>query len=392
MSPGAAPLRIMVVGPTLALPLRRTVAWALEEGHRVLLVDYQDHFPAMGRDDLHFARLLPRGAGRLQNLLDRANAGAWVSRLLAARLRTLAARFGADVVHLQKIDSRADIVVAAGFHPLVVSAWGSLNYLMDPYLQPSAPDRVGYLLAATDALLVESPALLAKSRALVRDSCRVALLPLGVDPDRFRPWDPLAVASLRDGYGIEREAVVLLSPRGWAELYGHHLIVEAFALAQPRFTRPAVLAFLGLARDRHADQYLRAVLVQAERLNVASSLRWLPELPHDEMPQVYAIADFVVNYPLTDAFPSTLLEAIACERPVITAALPGYQGTLIEDFCTAVAPGRPSALAEALVAAVNDSSNPSRTRLTQARSAAMSRYREADARRQLMHIYRELAA
>ncbi|BAZ17775.1 glycosyltransferase [Calothrix sp. NIES-4071] len=62
------------------------------------------------------------------------------------------------------------------------------------------------------------------------------------------------------------------------------------------------------------------MLGQAEQLNLTDKLRWMPNLPDIWMPTGYNIADVVINYPVHDAFPATVMEAVACQRPVISTS------------------------------------------------------------------------
>jgi hypothetical protein len=48
------------------------------------------------------------------------------------------------------------------------------------------------------------------------------------------------------------------------------------------------------------------------------------------MPTLYALSDAVVSYPDFDSFAATLVEAAACQLPVITPLLPTYRGTFVE--------------------------------------------------------------
>ena len=94
------------------------------------------------------------------------------------------------------------------------------------------------------------------------------------------------------------------------------------------------------------------------------------------MPTIYQLADVVVNYPIWDAFPSTLMEAVACEREVISSNLLAYKGTFVEEFCTLVEPNNLTALAKAMVNAVNTNTKDLAPRLAQGRRVIIEQYEE----------------
>ncbi|MDX1503788.1 MAG: glycosyltransferase family 4 protein, partial [Thermoanaerobaculia bacterium] len=128
---------------------------------------------------------------------------------------------------------------------------------------------------------------------------RVEVVPQGVDCDRFRP----SVAPLE--LGVEPPialAVGALSPEKSPEL-----VVEAAARAGVS----AVFAGGGPLAER-LDR--RA----AERLGPRRYRRLL--LPRAEMPGLYAAADVVVLASPVESAPLSVLEALACGRPVVGAA------------------------------------------------------------------------
>ena len=109
-----------------------------------------------------------------------------------------------------------------------------------------------------------------------------------------------------------------------------------------------------------------------------------------DMPGLYALADVVINYPSTDALASTLVEAAACARPVITSDLPAYRNTFVEECFRLVEPENPDALAEAIVDVVGSASTvwPARTQKT--RDVVLGEYDETVQKQRLMALYREI--
>ncbi len=387
------PLTILTIAPASGIAALRPVEWALQQGHHVVFIDQQR--PALTRPypTLRYAPL-PRGERVAQSALGAERGTAAFIWANALWMRLLAARFRPDVTHVHGFGSNAMAAARAGMKPLIVSAWGSLNALLFPELATERQGkRARYILQRTDLLLVEPLALIPQIAPFVAPAPRVEQLVLGVEADRFHPTVPEA-ADWRRKLQIPEGAKVVLSGRGWAPIYQHHLILEAFARARPRVGSDTVLVFLGMGRTGYQSraQYYQEARAQATRLGVMDAVRWVPVVPFEQMPAIYGMADLVVNYPSQDAFPSTLLEAAACECPIVTSWLPSYKGTFIEDYCTLVAPGEPDVLAEALVEALNTPHAAQAARLQGAREVVISQYAEARARERLMELYRELAS
>jgi glycosyltransferase involved in cell wall biosynthesis len=124
----------------------------------------------------------------------------------------------------------------------------------------------------------------------------------------------------------------------------------------------------------------------------AATVRWLPRIRYGQMPTLYAMVDAVVNYPAADSFGATLVEAAACQAPLITALLPTYRGTFVEAYATLVRPDDPDALAETMVQVVNEAPESREPRLRQARQVVEHEYDDAVIQAQLWELYAELAA
>ena len=97
------------------------------------------------------------------------------------------------------------------------------------------------------------------------------------------------------------------------------------------------------------------------------------------------------NYPVDDAFPSTLIEATACERIGISSRQPSYQGTFIEEFYTLVENKNPQALAEAMIKVVNTPLSTHRAKGKEARRVIEAEYTNQLVRERLEAAYQTVA-
>lgn len=386
-------MRVMMIGPSGVIAMRRPISWALKQGHEVCLVDYSNIYAKSLPPNCRFVPFIARGANRLQKLFRTQKAGLLVEWAGALQLRLIAQWFRPDVIHVHRLDMRALCAAKARLAPLIVSAWGSLNHLLIPELKFADLSLARQALLASDALIVETPHLISACHSLVGKPLRVELMPLGVNTEHFRPGYVAERALWRQSLDIPEEATVLFSPRGWLEIYNHHQILEAYGLAFERFNKPTTLAFLTLGHGYYekANQYYQRIEKQAEQLGVSASIRWIPPTPFEQMPTLYALADVVINYPSTDAFPSTLLEGAASERAIISSALVSYEGTFVEKYCRLAPPNNPAALAEAMVEVVNASGGERAASLSEARQVMIEKYEEKALMEQLFTLYRELA-
>jgi glycosyltransferase involved in cell wall biosynthesis len=98
---------------------------------------------------------------------------------------------------------------------------------------PFTKRMVSRTLAGADFLVVDAPEMAARCRALAGVKVPTRVVHLGVDTKRFRPGYKEEANRWRESLKINDGTIVLFSMRALSELYNHHLILEAFALALP---------------------------------------------------------------------------------------------------------------------------------------------------------------
>ena len=73
---------------------------------------------------------------------------------------------------------------------------------------------------------------------------------------------------------------------------------------------------------------LEAVRARATAAGIGERLRILDDVAPDDLPDLYRLADVVVSVPETDSFAVSLLEAMACGRPVVASDVPAVAPVL----------------------------------------------------------------
>jgi phosphatidylinositol alpha-1,6-mannosyltransferase len=205
-------------------------------------------------------------------------------------------------------------------------------------------------------------------------------IPGGVDLELFRkaPGNP------RAALGLESAEVVLFVGR-FAPLKNVSLLIEAFALL--RGDRPR--ARLVLVGEGALEGRLRS---EARRLGIESAVLFAGARPPHELPSYYAAADVFALPSSFDNSPNVLLEAMACELPVVATRVggvpryvqDGQNGLLVE-------PGQPAALAAALARVLDDPALRARLVAGGLEQVRQGRSWQASARK-LIDLYQRLLA
>lgn len=187
--------------------------------------------------------------------------------------------------------------------------------------------------------------------AFRRSAVPPAVVPNGVDLDRFRPRD--RTWWLHDQLGIPREDRLVGMPAVLARWKGQLEVIEAFTQVADDFPELHLVLVGGNIYDTAAEdrfeRELRRQLARRRGEGVAR-VHLVPFQPKIEL--VYPELDLAVHYSTrAEAFGRVVLEAMACGVPVVAAAEGGPREVLTEGGWLAP-PRNPGALASALVGAL----------------------------------------
>lgn len=162
---------------------------------------------------------------------------------------------------------------------------------------------------------------------------KIRVLRNGVDLDLFRPADR---AAARAALGVD--GPVLASVGGLIPRKGHDVAIKALT-ALPE----ASLLIAGRGPEEAA---LRAL---AAKEGVAARVRFLGQLRHEALVEVYNAADALVLASTREGWPNALLEAMACGTPAVAADAGGAREVIREPAAGRVLDERtPAALARAI--------------------------------------------
>jgi glycosyltransferase involved in cell wall biosynthesis len=185
--------------------------------------------------------------------------------------------------------------------PVVITARGSDVNVISRHRSPARQIQWAAKRAAT--IVTVSLALKDKLVSLGGDSGNITVLRNGVDLERFRPLDRTAI---RAELGLA--GPVWLAVGHLVELKGVHVTLAALAKTAD--------ATLMIAGEGNEETRLRQF---ADRLGLASRVRFLGALPHAELCRYYNAADVMVLASSREGMPNVVLESLACGTPVIAA-------------------------------------------------------------------------
>lgn len=173
---------------------------------------------------------------------------------------------------------------------------------------------------------------------------RLATIYNGVDTERFSPTPEGGRRVLPEGFAPP-DAIVL-GTLGRFEVVKNQLgLARAFGLVLER--RPDLRARLRLVLIGEGSQ--RAAIEETLAAAAARDLAWLPGF-RDDTPALYRALDLFILPSLREGISNTILEAMACGRPVLATEVGGNPEILPNGVAGRwVAPDDPEALAAAIL-------------------------------------------
>jgi glycosyltransferase involved in cell wall biosynthesis len=309
-SPDTA-LRLCFIADSRSLHTARWLRFFSERGHSVALVS--SHPPQYGLQVDSYYALSTR---------SRAPATRIVKNVL--EVRKAIRDFKPDALHAHYINESGWLGALSGFHPFVLTAWGSDIY-QAPFQSRLASVLSPWAVRRADYVTADSHDQVERLRAMGAGIDSSVMVTWGVDLAKFTGRTG---SVWREKHGIDGRRFVVLSPREWIPNSNIEMIVRAFTLA--RQGRPAMLLALKVFRRGTSAETQAKMAALIQSLGISDSTLVIDEEPEEILPEMYAAADVTVSVCSSDGTPVSVLEAMASESAPIVSRLPSL-GDWIEE-------------------------------------------------------------
>jgi glycosyltransferase involved in cell wall biosynthesis len=328
-------MRLCFISNPNSTHTRRWVGWFAKHGHTVcLLADVAMQEPWSEVPVIDLSKII--------------NAPIIRFPIWTVWLRRFLHQWHPDILHAHRVNSAGWLAAASGFHPLVITPWGTDLYQL-PQHSRLARWLAHFVLGRADMVTADALDLLQTARHYGANPASLHLVQWGVDLTHFYPGP--ADLNLRTALGLGGGPIIL-SPRGIKPIYNLDIIIQAMFTV--RSSLPGAMLII---RDYNTDpEYKRRLEELITNLDLTGIVRWIgPVEPWERTADLYRLADVVVSVPMSDSTPVSILEALACGVPVITTDLPALHEWLLPGESGLMVPQRDShALAAALCQLLTD--------------------------------------
>lgn len=345
-----------------------------EAGHDVYLVSYHPEDIAEGIQSLKGLKIIqkkPRFFVKFQRYF-------YLTRYF--HFKNVLKRVKPDIIHGGNVWNYSFLGALSGFHPLLVMPMGSdimlfpRRYFIARWITKFTIRRAEFIIPDCE----EVKEILLEEYNYPEE--RMFILPGGVELDLFNPT--VDGTTLREQYGW-KEKIVLIMTRHLEPVYG----IEFFINALPHImsANPDVRVFLigGGSLGGKIANLIR-------KHGIEDRVKLMGRTPREEIVKYLNAADIYVSSSLSDGTSISLLEAMACQLPIVVSDVPGNLEWIEDGYNGFVVPRKDSkALAGKILELVNDMSL---QQLMGRRNLAIARER-ADWRinfKNLLEIYRRL--
>ncbi len=234
-------------------------------------------------------------------------------------LRRKIKEFAPDVVHAHYISGYGTLGALCGFHPLVVSVWGSDIF---DFPQKSLFHRklIEYNLRKADKILSTSKVMAKETQKYTEKD--IEITPFGIDMEQFKPME---VDSLFD-----EDDIVIGTVKTLEEKYGIEYLIKAFKLVSDKYDNiPIKLLIVG-------GGSLEAELKQlAKDLGIEDKTIFTGAVPFKDIPKYHNMLSVSVSVSVSnsESFGVAIIEASSCAKPVVVSDVGGLP-EVVEDGTT----------------------------------------------------------
>lgn len=282
-----------------------TIQWAnglSKAGHDVYLIS--QHRPLPGIDKGIRLHILPhRGAvGYYLNTFS---------------LKRLLKKIQPDILNAHYASGYGTTARLTGFHPYVLSVWGS-----DVYDFPGKSwfhsELIQKNLRSADHIASTSICMAEQTRTIMRENAEIAITPFGVELDKFSQKE-----------SGKREQITIGTVKTLAPNYGIDTLIEAFALVRPKLRECSIetdliLKIVGEGPQRGELENLVA------RLNLSDCVHLTGAVAHAEVPGTLQQFDIFVALSRRESFGVAVIEAGAASLPVVVSDVGGLPEVTID--------------------------------------------------------------
>lgn len=230
-------------------------------------------------------------------------------------LKEVIASFKPDILHAHYATSYGLVGALSKFHPFVISAWGTdvMKFPQKNFINKSI---LKFNLKKADAICATSYTIKDYLKPVTKKNVHV--IPFGIDPDIFKSKSVVSLFPENDFvFGLIKSL---------EKIYNIDVLIKGFATLKKNLPERSVkLLLVGEGSEKEALMNL------AKDLNIEKDVVFTGRVPFTDISNYYNMLDVLVNISEYESFGVSVIEAMACEKPVIVTNTGGLKEIVEND-------------------------------------------------------------
>jgi L-malate glycosyltransferase len=262
--------------------------------------------------------------------------------LALVEIRTLIKKIKPDIVHAHYASSYGLLGALLGFHPYVLSVWGG-DVISFPETSPLHRLLFKFNLRKADEIL--STSLFMANLLEKYTKKQIHLTPFGIDTSVFKPGEKVGL--FKEDYDC-----IIGTIKGLEWYYGIEYLIEAFLIVTQKLPEKKLKLLIvgGGALESKIKNLIK-------ELNLEDKVFLTGRISYNEVQKYHNTLDIYVAVSVyQESFGVSVLEASACEKPVIISRVGGMIEVVDENVTGFIVPPRnPEETANKMMMLINNS-------------------------------------
>lgn len=258
-----------------------------------------------------------------------------------SNLKNVIKDFKPDILHAHYASGNGLLGALSGFHPYIISVWGSDVY--------EFPQKSFFHKSVLRYNLSKADKILSTSHVMAKETSKytgkeIEVIPFGIDLNVFKPM-PRKTQKY-----FQQDDIVIGTIKTLEKKYGVEYLIRAFSIVRKRHSElPLKLLIVG-------DGTLRGQLEKlVKELNMDEDVVFTGRIPWQDVPIYDNMLDIYVALSESESFGVAIIEASACEKPVVVSDAGGLPEVVDDHVTGLIVPKKDSiAAAEAIEKLVLD--------------------------------------
>lgn len=249
------------------------------------------------------------------------------------KIKDIILNFKPDIIHSHYASSYGLLGALSGFHPYIVSVWGGDVFTF--------PKKTFFHRQVLKFNLSKADKILSTSHIMARETelythKNIEITPFGIDLEKFKPIHSESLFCNDD--------IVIGTVKALENIYGIEYLIKAFKIVSDKHTEfPLKLLIVG------GGSLEKELKVLVKNLDLKEQTTFTGKVSFEDVPKYHNMLSISVSVSNNESFGVAIIEASACEKPVIVSDVGGLP-EVVEDGISGiiVPPKNPEATANAI--------------------------------------------